>query len=172
MTLQSVLIAGAWRQSENPVDSFTAVNPATKMPLPEQYPVSGPEDIVLALKAGQKAVAELNSAGSTPALAHFLDCFAENIEARADVLVETAALETALAAEPRLRSVELPRTTNQLRQAAEAVRSGSWRRATIDTRSNIRSIFGSLGGPVVVLGPNNFPFAFNSYFCIPNNVGI
>ena len=162
MTLQSVLIAGAWRQSENPVDSFTAVNPATKMPLPQQYPVSGLEDIILALKAGQKAVAKLNSAGSTPALAHFLDCFAENIEARADVLVETAALETDLAAEPRLRSVELPRTTNQLRQAAEAVRSGSWRQATIDTRSNIRSILGPLGGPVVVLGPNNFPFAFNS----------
>ena len=62
---------------------------------------------------------------------------------------------------PRLRDVELPRTTNQLRQAAAAAREGSWAQATIDTKANIRSYFGPLG-PVVVFGPNNFPFAFNS----------
>ncbi|MFO7540125.1 MAG: aldehyde dehydrogenase family protein [Chloroflexota bacterium] len=161
MALQPVLIAGAWRQSENPVASFTAVNPATQSPLPAQYPVSGPEDITLALQAGQEAVAAL-PALPTAALAHFLDCFAKNIEARAETLVETAVLETALPAEPRLRSGELPRTTDQLRQAAAAVRDGSWRRATIDTGSNIRAIYGPLAGPVVVFGPNNFPFAFNS----------
>ncbi|MAT96102.1 MAG: ketoglutarate semialdehyde dehydrogenase [Anaerolineaceae bacterium] len=162
MALQPVLIAGAWRHSKNPVGSFSAVNPTTKTPLPEQYPVSGLEDIELALQAGQGAVAELRSADSPAALVQFLDGFAKQIEARTDVLVETAVLETALPAEPRLRSVELPRTTNQLRQAAVAVRDGSWRRATIDTGSNIRSMYGPLGGPVVVLGPNNFPFAFNS----------
>ncbi|MFZ0548435.1 MAG: aldehyde dehydrogenase (NADP(+)) [Candidatus Promineifilaceae bacterium] len=162
MPLQPILIAGAWRQSENPVGSFSAVNPATKSPLPEQYPISGLEDIDLILQAGQEAVAELRSSGSTAALAHFLDCFAKNIEAKADALVETAALETALPAETRLRSIELPRTTNQLRQAANAARDGSWRRATIDTGSDIRAIYGPIGGPVVVFGPNNFPFAFNS----------
>jgi NADP-dependent aldehyde dehydrogenase len=60
-----------------------------------------------------------------------------------------------------LRSVELPRTTNQIRQAAAACRDRSWCRATIDSKNNIRSKHGPLGGPVVIFGPNNFPFAFN-----------
>ena len=54
----------------------------------------------------------------------------------------------------------MPRTTNQLRQGAKAARDGSWVEATIDTASNIRSMFGPIG-PVAVFGPNNFPFAFN-----------
>jgi NADP-dependent aldehyde dehydrogenase len=58
--------------------------------------------------------------------------------------------------------VELPRTTHQLRQAAHAARNGSWARATIDTKNDIRSVYEPLGGPVLVFGPNNFPFAFNS----------
>ncbi len=74
---------------------------------------------------------------------------------------ERAARETAFPVTPRLRNVELPRTTNQLRQAAAAVRDRSWCRATIDTKTNLRS-YTPLGGPVVVFGPNNFPFAFNS----------
>src|SRR5207237_7634507 len=85
---------------------------------------------------------------------------AERIESRAGELVAVANQETALAIEPRLAKAELPRTTNQLRQAAAAARDGSWLRPIIDTKANIRSIFGPLG-PVVVFGPNNFPFAFN-----------
>ncbi|HID24259.1 MAG TPA: aldehyde dehydrogenase (NADP(+)), partial [Planctomycetaceae bacterium] len=49
---------------------------------------------------------------------------------------------------------------NQLRQAAAAAREGSWALPTIDTKTNIRSIYAPVG-PVVVFGPNNFPFAFN-----------
>lgn len=161
MSLQPILIAGKWRPSRNPVGSFSAVNPASKNPLPDQYPVSGLEDIEAALEAGQESAAALRSV-SAVVLADFLDTFAEHIEAQADALVETAHLETALPVEPRLRTVELPRTTNQLRQAATAARSGSWRHAVIDTATNIRSMYGPLGGPVAVLGPNNFPFAFNS----------
>ena len=44
------------------------------------------------------------------------------IEARAAELVAIANAETALAAAPRLKDVELPRTTGQLRQAAAAAR--------------------------------------------------
>jgi NADP-dependent aldehyde dehydrogenase len=55
----------------------------------------------------------------------------------------------------------LPRTTNQLRQAADAALEGSWAQPTIDTKLNIRSHFIPLG-PVCVFGPNNFPLAFNS----------
>ncbi len=83
--------------------------------------------------------------GRTPALREF---------------VSLANQETALPVEPRLAKAELPRTTNQLRQAAAAARDGSWQRPTIDAKTNIRSILGPIG-PVVVFGPNNFPFAFN-----------
>src|SRR5690606_30988146 len=62
----------------------------------------------------------------------------------------------------RLTAVELPRTTSQLRQGAAAARERSWTQATIDTAAGIRSYYAPLGGPVVVFGPNNFPFAFNS----------
>jgi len=161
MTLQPVLIAGKWRQALSPPGSFSAVDPATKSALPESYPISGMEDVEQALAAGQEAVAELRRI-PVEKVAGFLETFAENIEARTEELVTLANLETALPVEPRLRSGELPRTTDQLRQAAKAVRERSWCQATIDTPSNIRSKFGPLGGPVAVFGPNNFPFAFNS----------
>jgi len=76
--------------------------------------------------------------------------------------VEMAVQETGLPRAPRLRDVELPRTTDQLRQAAAVVRERSWCQATIDTTHNIRAKYSPLNGPVVVLGPGNFPFAFNS----------
>jgi NADP-dependent aldehyde dehydrogenase len=161
MQLQPVLIAGKWQQSQNPVDFFSATNPATKTPLPERYPVSGLEEIEEALQAGQEAMSALRS-HTADDIANFLEAFADNIEVRTEELVALAHLETAYPSEPRLRSVELPRTTNQLRQAANAARDGSWSHATIDTNSNIRSVYRPLGGPVVVFGPNNFPFAFNS----------
>ena len=161
MKVQPVLIAGEWRQAQNPSDSFTVVDPATKTPLPERYPVSGLADVELALQAAQQAVVALRS--HTPEnIASFLELFADKIEARTDELVALANLETALPVAPRLRAVELPRTTNQLRQAAAAARQRSWCQSTIDSNTNIRSKYGPLGGPVVVFGPNNFPFAFNS----------
>lgn len=161
MSMQPVLIAGEWREAESPTGSFQAVNPSAKAKLPERYPVSGMADVEQAIAAAQQAVDQLRSM-SPDVIADFLEAFANNIEAGKDELVELAYTETALAREPRLASVELPRTTNQLRQAAQAAREGSWRQATIDTKLNIRSMYGPLGGPVVVFGPNNFPFAFNS----------
>lgn len=161
MSLEPISIAGEWLQARNPVDTFTAVNPATKSPLAARYPVSSIEDVELALQAAQDAVTALHTV-PPESIAAFLDLYADEIEARTDPLVEIANLETGLPREPRLRTVELPRTTTQLRLAAAAVRDRSWSLATIDTQANIRSRYESLGGPVVVLGPNNFPFAFNS----------
>jgi NADP-dependent aldehyde dehydrogenase len=99
---------------------------------------------------------------SPEALAHFIELFADNIDARADEIAHLAHRETALPLEPRLRTGEMSRTTDQLRQAATAARERSWCHATIDSARNIRSMYGPLGGPVVVFGPNNFPLAFNS----------
>jgi len=143
------------------VGTLTAVNPATKTALPDAYPVSGWPEVEEALCAAQDAVSVLRTLPGER-IADFLDQYAANIEGRTDALVEMAHLETGLPEEPRLRSVELPRTTDQLRQAASAVRDRSWRRAILDVARNIRSIHAPLGGPIAVFGPNNFPFAFNS----------
>jgi NADP-dependent aldehyde dehydrogenase len=114
-----------------------------------------------ALRAGVVAAEELR--GAEPEnVAKFLEACAAGIEQRAADLVEMAHAETALPKTPRLRDVELPRTTDQLRQAARAVRDGSWQRPIRDEARKICSVFAPLGGPVVVMGPNNFPLAFNS----------
>jgi len=163
VSLKPVLVAGAWRSSINPSGTFSAVNPATGESLPDEYPVSGLEDVEAACTAGHEAAVTLRGmADRVERIAAFLDNYAARIEAAVEPLVTMANLETAYPVTPRLQAVELPRTTNQLRQAAAAVRGRSWTMATIDTKAGIRSYYSALGGPVVVFGPNNFPFAFNS----------
>jgi alpha-ketoglutaric semialdehyde dehydrogenase len=159
MPVQPVLIDGKWQPAASK-STFQADNPTTGSPLAEIYPVSGFDDCEAALKAATAAALKLRT---TPAeqLALFLEKFAERIERRAGELVETAHAETGLPKQPRLADVELPRTTNQLRQAAAAAREGSWMLPVIDTKLNIRSCLEPVG-PVCVFGPNNFPFAFNS----------
>ena len=161
MTLQPVLIDGEWREAESPSGFFTAFDPKTGSPLDEHYPISSFADLERALAAGRRAAGILESA-HPDAVAEFLEESARRIVARSTELAKSAARETALPIEPRLHSVEIPRTVDQLRQAAVACRDRSWRRATIDTRLNIRSRMAPLGGPVVIFGPSNFPFAFNS----------
>jgi alpha-ketoglutaric semialdehyde dehydrogenase len=157
--MQNVLIAGQWRPSQSS-GSFQADNPAMMERLPDEFPVSTWQDCEDALSAASAAAAELRSL-PTERIAQFLERYAARIEARKDELVQMANAETALPATPRLGDVELPRTTNQLRQAAAAVREGSWSMPTIDSKQNIRSVLAPIG-PVLVFGPNNFPFAFNS----------
>ena len=159
MTVQPILIDGQWRQADA-IDTFRAENPATCEPMPDKYPVSSWSDCDAALAAAAEAFREMRRLPGER-IAGFLEQFAAEIERRRDVLVHTANLETGLPASPRLADVELPRTTNQLRQAAAAARDGSWSQPTIDTASGIRACFEPLG-PVCVFGPNNFPFAFGS----------
>jgi NADP-dependent aldehyde dehydrogenase len=158
--LCKVLVAGQWRQSQS-AGSFQAENPATGELLPAVYPVSGREEALEVLRAGSEAASALAGA-SGESIAKFLETFATGIEQRAGELVELAHSETALAKAPRLKDVELPRTTGQLREAAAVARSGVWQRPVRDEGRKIYSIYAPLGGPVIVMGPNNFPFAFNS----------
>jgi alpha-ketoglutaric semialdehyde dehydrogenase len=159
--VHKILVGGGWREPRDPTGTFRAMDPATGTVLPDEYPVSSWADLEMALAAGAEATFALAEAGPDR-LAAFLEAAAAGLERRADTLVEMARLETGLPAEPRLRSSELPRTTGQLRQAAAACRDRSWCRATIDTKLDIRSKLGVLGGPVAVFGPSNFPFAFNA----------
>jgi 2,5-dioxopentanoate dehydrogenase len=161
MALNPVLIAGRWQEERSARSEFSPVNPQTGVESQEHYPVSGAQTLSAAVSAGVEAAREL--ATVEPArIAGFLERYADNIEARADALVNSANEETGLPKEPRLRNVELPRTTGQLRAAAAAARARTFCHPVIDTKNNIRSLYGALGGPVAVFGPNNFPFAFNA----------
>ncbi|MGB2907876.1 MAG: aldehyde dehydrogenase family protein [Candidatus Aminicenantaceae bacterium] len=157
---QSVLIDGRWRPADSPVGAFRAEDPTTGRACGEEYPVSGWRDIAAALEAGKRAAQALHTR-SPEKLADFLESLAGSIEQNRSELATMASLETALPQEPRLCSIELPRTCGQLRQAAAAARDRSWCLAVIDTALNIRSRYGPLDGPVAILGPNNFPLAFN-----------
>ncbi len=156
---ENVLIAGQWRPADA-TGTFQAINPDTGETLSHVYPVSRRADVDATLRAGSDTARLLVDA-EPERIAAFLDGYAHRIEAAKDEIAVAASLETALPVSPRLADVELPRTTDQLRQAANAARSGGWRQPTIDTASNIRSMYGPLGGPVAVFGPNNFPLAFN-----------
>jgi NADP-dependent aldehyde dehydrogenase len=129
------------------------------LPLADNYPISQWSDCEAILESAAKASVELRTI-DVETIALFLGDYADRIEANAESLAKTAASETGLPIAPRLIDVELPRTTNQLRQAAAAAREGSWSMPTIDTKNNIRSYLAPIG-PVVTIGPNNFPFAYN-----------
>lgn len=158
MEKEPVLIAGKWRAADSS-SSFQAANPATRETLAPEYPVSSWNDCEEALASASEAF-DVMSQMSGDDIAKFLEAYADLIEANADQLVETANSETGLPPSPRLAGVELPRTTGQLRQAATAARTGSWKQPTLDNANGIRACYGPLG-PVCVFGPNNFPFAFN-----------
>lgn len=158
MSLQPVLIAGSWRPA-NANGSFRAENPFTGELLSEEFPISTWADCDDILSAAAQAANSLRAAPPEQ-IAQFLARFADRLDTRKTELVDVAHAETALPKTPRLADVELPRTTNQLRQAAAAVLEGSWALPTIDTKLNIRSLLAPIG-PVLVFGPNNFPFAYN-----------
>ncbi len=158
MALHPVLIAGHW-QAAHAAGSFFAENPATGTPLTEEYPTSAWDDCDAVLTAAAAAASQLRAL-PVEKYAEFLDAYATRLEARASELVALAHAETGLPVSPRLASVELPRTTGQLRLAAAAAREGSWALPTIDSKINLRSVLEPVG-PVLVFGPNNFPFAYN-----------
>lgn len=156
-----VLIGGQWRAADAPTGSFRAEDPTRAEAIGPAFPISGADDVEAALDAAASIAGEL-AAVPPERIADFLERYAAAIDADADTLVTLAAAETALPAEPRLRSVELPRASGQLRQAARAVREHSWTDPVIDTTSGLRAHRAPLGKPVLVFGPNNFPFAFNA----------
>jgi len=153
--LKPVLIAGQWRAAHAD-GGFHADDPTTGQPLPDEYPISRWDDCDAALSAAA-AIRDL----PTDRIARFLNTYAARIEARQTEIVDIAHQETALPKTPRLATIEMGRTTNQLRLAAVAALDGSWSLPTIDAKLNIRSRHAAIG-PVVIFGPNNFPLAFNA----------
>lgn len=113
----AVLIGGAWRTGKGAgspgTGSFEVRSPLTGEAL-GRFPVSPWDEVDEALAAGAEAFEALADAGPW-VWAQVLDRLAERLEARADELVDAAHQETGLPAEPRLRNVELPRTTDSSR---------------------------------------------------------
>ena len=159
--LHPILVAGAWRAAENPSATITAASPATGETLPGTYPISSQADVDAALAAASEAAPALR-ATDPETIAAFLERYADGLEANREALVAAASASSGFPAEPRLNSVELPRTYGQLRQAAKAVRERSWTQPVLDTQAGIRSLYEPLGGAALIFGPNNFPFAFNA----------
>ncbi|WP_221029169.1 aldehyde dehydrogenase family protein [Actomonas aquatica] len=160
MTVHPMLIAGTWQAPAATAATFSSRNPNTGETFPDAYPVATAAEIDALLDTGLAASIAL--AATDPAkIGDFLDAYAEGITAAADELAALAHAETGLPVEPRLAKVEIPRTTGQLKQAAAAARAGDWRMPVIDTANNLRSQLEPLAKPVLVIGPNNFPFAFN-----------
>jgi NADP-dependent aldehyde dehydrogenase len=155
---EPILIAGGWRRSTGG-ETFSATNPSDGEPL-GSFPVSTWSEIDEALDAGAAAFDALQDAGPE-GWADLLRAIADEIEAAADELVRVAHEETALPVEPRLRTVELPRTTDQLRRAADAAVARAWREPVLAPEANIGAYLAPIPGVAVVFGPNNFPFAFN-----------
>lgn len=96
----------------------------------------------------------------------FMYKIAQLLEESGDELIATAAKETNLTYE-RLKN-ERSRTVLQLRQYADACKSGEWLEVRINTASreknipqDIRKILIPLG-PVIVFGASNFPFAYST----------
>ncbi|QEE24421.1 aldehyde dehydrogenase family protein [Rhodanobacter glycinis] len=161
VTLEQVLVAGQWAASIDAQGSFRANDPTQAEAIGPSFPVSGAADVEAALAAASVVALELATAPGSQ-IADFLDAYADAIDTDADMLVALAHAETALPAATRLRAVELPRTSGQLRQAANAARTYAWTDPVIDTAAGLRAHRAPLGKPVLVFGPNNFPFAFNA----------
>src|SRR5688572_6246967 len=133
MSTRPILIDGQWQVSAG-TRTFRAVNPATREPLADAYPVSPREELERVVKAADRAFRESRD-WPGERFARFLEKYAELIEVRRHALVATANDETALPVQPRLAGNELPRTVSQLRQAAAAAREGSWALPTIDVKA-------------------------------------
>lgn len=156
---QPILLDGQW-VIESTQQVFSSKDPSTGESIDRSYPVSSWSTCDQVLEAAHRAF-QVTRNLEPAKIAAFLEDYAARIEADREELVAIAHRETGLPKSPRLADVELPRTVNQLRLAAEAARNESWRMPVIDRKSNIRSCYIALG-PVAVFGPNNFPFAFNS----------
>jgi NADP-dependent aldehyde dehydrogenase len=151
-----IFVGGEWIEATASA-CYRSVDPTTGQTFGPSFPISTWDDIEAVLETASSgepfAPAELRAA--------FLEKYAELIDANASSLAAIAQQETGLPAEGRYKNTEIPRTTNQLRQAAAQARSLDYQLATIDSKLNIRSCLETIG-TVLTFGPANFPFAYNA----------
>src|SRR5262249_29630720 len=147
MPLQPILSGGNWIPAAGP-SQFQGFNPRTMVALPDNYPISTWADLDPILDAAHAAFEQTRKL-SPEQRASFLERYATEIEKNKEALAALGEQETALPSQARLLGVEIPRTIDQLRQAARAAKERSWTMATIDTAANLRSMYIPFG-PVVI----------------------
>ena len=111
MEVAQILINGTWLDATGDT-TFHAFNPSTSEALTTEFPISAWPDCDAALNAATEAAAILRTV-SPQSIAAFLEAYAANIEMNATAIIEAAHEETGLPIAPRLKDVELPRTTNR-----------------------------------------------------------
>ena len=162
--MPKILLAGEWVDHPLGSPTFHAFNPSTGQAIEREFAVTSGPQLQEMAAAGAEAAQALEKTDPSR-IGDFLEAYATNIEQRQDEICAAAHEETGLPLETRLKVIEFGRMTSQLRQAAIAARDvspTSWRHPIIDEGTNIRSGLGALGGAVFVIGPNNFPLAFNA----------
>ncbi|MEX0876688.1 MAG: aldehyde dehydrogenase family protein [Phycisphaerales bacterium] len=159
MTTQPILLRDTWTDTAAS-DTFQAHNPATGQALNDRYPVSDMSTLRQLAQAAAEAARELENRPPEQ-IAGFLRTYADNIDTHREAIAQIAHTETALDHHPRLVNTEMDRTIDQLRQAADAVENRSWVCASIEPDLDLRSQYEPLGGGVLVMGPSNFPLAYN-----------
>jgi len=157
--MNEILVGGKWRAAKAN-GSITAVDPRSGETVEGEFPISTWEDCAAAIEAAAQAVPALEAA-SPAQIALFLRSYADNLDANSEAICKAAEMESGLPMPTRLQKIEMPRATGQLRKAADAAESEVWRNPIVDKEINLASCRGPIG-PVLVIGPNNFPLAFNA----------
>jgi alpha-ketoglutaric semialdehyde dehydrogenase len=143
---------------------FTAVNPASGLPLPAPFHTATDGEVDRAVRL---AKASLQIPVYFAQRVDFLEAIATNLAELDDNWLDIARKETGLTRE-RLVS-ERTRTIDQLRLFARLVAEGSWVDARIDLadprrapipKPDFRRMLTAIG-PVAVFGASNFPFAYS-----------
>ena len=138
-----------------------AVNPSNGEAIGAEFARSRREELHALADAAFDAIDFLADASGAQ-LAGFLEDFATRLDQDREAIAQCAHEETALPISPRLVDVECSRMTGQLRMAAACLHDESWREVARDDGRSLRSTLMPLGGAVVVMGPANFPLAFNA----------
>jgi NADP-dependent aldehyde dehydrogenase len=146
--------------------NITTTNPATGITTDSEIAETAGDEVAAITGAATTAFAALR--GHPRAWrAGLLRAMADALEADRVHLAETAAVETGLAAQPRL-SGEITRSAFQLRLFADAIDEGAYLEAIIDHAGDtpmgpgpdVRRMLVPIG-PIAVFGSSNFPFAFS-----------
>ena len=157
--MNDILVGGKWRPA-NASGTITAVDPRSGETVAGDFPISTWIDCADAIEAASQIVPALET--TTPdRIALFLRNYADNLDANSEAICQAAEMESGLPMPTRLQKVEMPRATRQLRLAADAAENESWRNPIVDVENNLASCRGPIG-PVFIIGPNNFPLAFNA----------
>ena len=146
--------------------TMRALDPSTDTEIEPPFALGGPEEVDRAARLADDAFDSYNH--TTPhARAAFLERIADNLDALRGELAQRASLETGLPVAGL--ELEAAKTATQFRQFAQVVRSGNFRRATIDPAQPERLPRPRMDhrmhkfaiGPVAVFGASNFPIAYS-----------